>query len=302
MRRNTLLHSLVAALALAAPALAQTFVLDFEDRPIGLAPIPAGYGGIADWGSWASSGAVDPNYPPASGVVRVFSVGLQRSILFGQDVVFDGANVVSALPFSWELSYQGQVVATSAVLAPNTGGPAVWLASGYAGLVDSLRYVSAVNVHGVDDFTYTIPGGTLGTTYCAPAVANSTGNPGVIELTGSATALDNDVTLTALDLPNNAFGYFLTSRTQGLVNQPGGSQGVLCLGGSIGRYTGAGQIQNTGALGSFSLALDLTQTPQPTGFVSIVAGETWNFTTWHRDAVAGAATSNFTDAVAVQFL
>jgi hypothetical protein len=301
MRHIKLSLGLYAALALAATATAQTVVLDFEDRPSGLMPLPAGYGGIADWGSWASTDAVDPNYPAASGVVKIFSVGLQRSIVFGQDLVFEGANVVSALPFSWEMTYQGQVVATSAVLMPNTGGPAVWLASGYAGLVDTLRYVSAVNVHGVDDFTYTIPSGSIGTNYCTPAVSNSTGTSGAIEATGSATALDDDLTLTALDLPLNAFGYFLTSRTQGLVNQPGGSQGVLCLGGSIGRYTGPGQIQNTGALGSFSLQLDLTQTPQPTGFVAVIAGETWNFQTWHRDAIAGNATSNFTDAVTILF-
>ncbi|MEZ6015053.1 MAG: hypothetical protein R3F49_08070 [Planctomycetota bacterium] len=301
MRTTTLLATALSALALATSSAAQTVVLDFEGLPSGLAPMPAGYGGVADWGSWASSGLVDPNYPAASGTVKILSVGLQRSIVFGQDVVFDGANVVSALPFSWEMSYQGQVVATSAVLSPNTGGPAVWLGSGYTGLVDSLRYISAVNVHGVDDFTYTIPGGTLGSSYCGPAVPNSTGSAGVIEATGSETAADNDVTLTALDLPNQAFGFFLTSMTQGSVAQPGGSQGVLCLGGAIGRYVGAGQIQNTGATGSFSLALDLTQTPQPNGFVSITAGGTWNFQAWHRDTSGGNATSNFTDAVQIQF-
>ncbi len=298
---HQLLSAAFAALALGALAPAQTVVLDFEDRPMGLAPIPPGYGGVADWGSWASSGAVDLNYPPASGTRRVFSVGLQRSIVFGQDVVFDGANVVSALPFQWELFYQGQVVATSATLSPNTGGPSVWLASGYTGLVDSLRYISAVNVHAVDDFTYTIPGGTLGTAYCNPAVPNSTGAPGAIEATGDSAASANDLTLTALDLPNNAFGFFLASRTQSLVNQPGGSLGVLCLGGAIGRYVGPGQIKNTGSTGSFELVLDLAATPQPTGSVAIAAGETWNFQAWHRDVTMGAATSNFTHAVAVTF-
>jgi hypothetical protein len=51
--------------------------------------------------------------------------------------------------------------------------------------------------------------------------------------------------------------------TQGNVPQPG-SLGVLCLGGSIGRYVGPGQIQNTGGTGAFCLLLDLTQTPTPT--------------------------------------
>jgi hypothetical protein len=151
------------------------------------------------------------------------------------------------------------------------------------------------------EFTYVLGGGTLGTNYCGPAVVNSTGNSGEIEATGSLVASSNDVTLTASNLPNNAFGYFLTSRTQGSIPQPGGSLGVLCLGGSIGRYVGPGQIKNTGLLGSFDLALDLTQTPTPTGLVPVVAGETWNFQTWHRDSVGGATASNFTNGLALPF-
>jgi hypothetical protein len=141
----------------------------------------------------------------------------------------------------------------------------------------------------------------VGTNYCQ-AIANSTGNPGVIGAIGSAVRADNDVTLQASSLPNSAFGYFLTSQTQGFVPNPGGSMGNLCLGGSIGRYVGAGQVQNTGAIGSFELVLDLGQTPTPTGLVSVLAGETWNFQSWHRDAVGGVATSNFTNGLSVDFL
>jgi len=141
--------------------------------------------------------------------------------------------------------------------------------------------------------------GNLGTNYCSPGVANSTGHPGVITAFGRRTVAGNDVTLRAQGLPSNAFGYFLTSRTQGSLGQPGGSLGVLCLGGSIGRYVGPGQIKNTGDIGEFSLVLDLTQTPTPTGPVSIAPGETWNFQSWHRDAVGGAATSNFTNGLSV---
>jgi hypothetical protein len=139
----------------------------------------------------------------------------------------------------------------------------------------------------------------IGSSYCGPAVVNSTGNSGTISGMGSTVVANNNVTLVADNLPNNAFGYFLTSRTQGLVPQPGGSLGVLCLGGSIGRYTGPGQIQNSGSMGSFDLLLDLTQTPTPTGLVAVAAGETWNFQAWHRDAVGGAAVSNFTNGLQV---
>ncbi len=159
---------------------------------------------------------------------------------------------------------------------------------------------NAFAFHDIDDFGPPGPG-SPGTNYCSPAVANSTGASGAISATGSATVATNNLSLQASSLPLNAFGFFLTSRTQGSVNQPGGSQGVLCLGGQIGRYVGPGQIKNSGATGSFSLALNLPTTPTPTGPVAVVAGETWNFQCWYRDAVGGSATSNFTNGLSVVF-
>ena len=286
------------AIALAGAASAQTVVLDFENLT-GFAPMPAGYGGVSDWGSWAHSDTPDPNYPPASGAVRIFSVGLQQPIVFGQDVVFEGANVVTALPFSWKLYHQGQLVHTSAVQQANTGGPAVWLASGYAGPVDSIEYDSPVNVHSVDDFTYSIGTGTIGTTFCSGVNINSTGTDGKLQGTGSTLALDNDVTLRAYDLPLQSFGYVIVSRTQGFV--PGPTGPVLCINGQIGRFVGPGQIQNSGTTGEWSLTLDLNQVPQPTGFVGTVAGDTWNFQGWYRDSVGGFATSEFTTGLEITF-
>ncbi|MEM1450357.1 MAG: hypothetical protein AAGI22_14670 [Planctomycetota bacterium] len=145
------------------------------------------------------------------------------------------------------------------------------------------------------------PDATIGTNYCV-AAPNSTGATGSISATGSLVATENNVTLSASMLPTTSFGFFLTSQTQGFVVGPGGSQGNLCLGGAVGRYVGAGQIQNTGQTGGFELTLDLTQTPTPVGFVTVQAGETWNFQAWHRDAVGGSATSNFTDGLEIAFL
>jgi len=140
-----------------------------------------------------------------------------------------------------------------------------------------------------------------GTSYCGPAPLNSTGASSVISASGSAVASLNLLTLRAQNLPNNAFGFFLTSATAGFVANPGGSVGNLCLGGAIGRYVGPGQIKNTGATGAFELALNLTQTPTPTGFVTIMAGDTRRFQGWHRDAVSGVAVSNFTDGLEIVF-
>jgi hypothetical protein len=141
---------------------------------------------------------------------------------------------------------------------------------------------------------------SVGVNYCTANV-NSTGQTGLITGSGSASVAANNLTIEASRLPNNAFGYFLTSLSQASTPNPGGSLGILCLGGSIGRYTGPGQIQNTGATGAFSLLLNLNQVPTPTGFVAAVAGETRNFQAWHRDSVGGAAVSNFTNGLEVTF-
>ena len=54
----------------------------------------------------------------------------------------------------------------------------------------------------------------------------------------------------------------------------------------------------SGDLGTFT---DLAATPHPTGVVAAASGDTRRFHAWHRDAVLGQATSNFTDAVSESF-
>ena len=144
--------------------------------------------------------------------------------------------------------------------------------------------------------------GGIGVPYCGPAVANSTGASATMSASGSATVANNDLVLEANDLPLNAFGFFLTSTTQGFSPMPGGSAGNLCLGGSIGRFVGPGQIQNSGSTGSISLATDNSQWPTPGGLIQVNAGETWNCQAWYRDmSMGGGATSNFTDGLEITF-
>lgn len=140
----------------------------------------------------------------------------------------------------------------------------------------------------------------LGQSYCGPSVVNSSGASGLLQAVGQDLAIANDVTLIASDLPQNVFGYFITSQTQGFAAMPGGSQGNLCLSGSIGRYLAA--VASTGDGGCLVLPIDLTAIPQPSGFASVVAGDTWNFQTWFRDSVGGMATSNFSDGLEILFL
>lgn len=137
-----------------------------------------------------------------------------------------------------------------------------------------------------------------GQAYCSPAVANSTGGPGTIRSLGSPVALDGLLELHAADLPNFQFAYFLASQTTALIVGPGGSQGNLCLGGSIGRFNA--QVGGTNAMGEFSIVVDTRNLPDPLPAV-VAGGQTWNFQCWYRDSNP-SATSNFTDAVQHTFL
>jgi hypothetical protein len=141
---------------------------------------------------------------------------------------------------------------------------------------------------------------SFGAPYCS-SNPNSTGLEATIRAAGTPTVTQNDVTLIAEGLPVGSFSFFLTSQSRGFVMNPLGSQGNLCLGGSIGRYVGPGQIQQAGAGGMVALALDLQQMPTPNGLVAAQVGETWNFQAWHRDAVSGSATSNFTGGIEILF-
>ena len=162
------------------------------------------------------------------------------------------------------------------------------------------RWLRFVVEAAIDDLTVSagLLGGSLGTRYCSPR--SSTPAPsGRIDLSGSAVAADNDLTLTGSFLPTSQFCYFVASQSQASIPNPGGSMGVLCLGSPIARFKN--QIQNTGATGSASIAVDLTNVPLPPAFgYAVQPGETWNWQLWYRDVLIGP-TSNFTDAISLTF-
>ncbi len=103
----------------------------------------------------------------------------------------------------------------------------------------------------------------------------------------------------ARDLPPNVFGFLLVSKHAAYVNLPGGSQGRLLLGGTVGRYNG--QIISSNNLGSADFVINPMAIPQGNGIVQSAIGDTWRFQVWHRDLVNGLATSNFTNGCAVTF-
>ncbi len=140
----------------------------------------------------------------------------------------------------------------------------------------------------------------IGTNYCSPAIANSTGAPAAILALGSEVVASNDLTMTVSGLPPNTFAMFVTSQTQGYAFPVPGSQGALCVTGFPGRFNRPGQIQSSGSSGSLVFPVDLTSLPTPIGFTAAQPGDTWNFQAWYRDANP-TVTSNFTDAVGITF-
>ena len=135
----------------------------------------------------------------------------------------------------------------------------------------------------------------LGASYCGPVVPNSTGVPGVVRAFGLVNANQNVLFLTADQLPNGEFGYFLVSRTQGIYVPPS-SLGFLCILGDIGRYN---QAANVIPGPTHTIQVDLFNLPtNAPGSQWVMPGETLNFQCWYRDV---GNTNNFTDGLSIQF-
>lgn len=141
----------------------------------------------------------------------------------------------------------------------------------------------------------------VGTGYC-PTDVNIIGQEGLLYGSGLGIA-GTDLELHAAALPPNQFGMFIAGRANGVVPNPGGGRGNLCLSGAtIGRYQT--QIRNSGPVGFFSLLIDTNAIPQGSVTVPALPGETWFFQAWYRDVdpITLLATSNFTRGLRVQFL
>ncbi|MEM8713281.1 MAG: hypothetical protein AAGG01_20235, partial [Planctomycetota bacterium] len=172
-------------------------------------------------------------------------------------------------------------------LAPSADGRALLL-SGYFSSFDGMATEGAFQL---------ACDGAPGSVYCS-ASAHSSGVPANLFAVGTNVVAQNDLVLRSSTLPPSVPGYFLTSRTTALA-QPIGSEGTLCLGGTIGRFLGPGQVLHSGAAGQVQLTVDLHALPQPTGAVSGIAGEAWHFQLWFRDWAPTGATSNFSDGLQV---
>ncbi|MEZ5975865.1 MAG: FG-GAP-like repeat-containing protein [Planctomycetota bacterium] len=143
--------------------------------------------------------------------------------------------------------------------------------------------------------------GEFGTNLVCTSQANSTGAVAALSVTGSEHVQVGNTHLVCEQLPPATFTMFLAATGEIAGVMPAGSSGTLCLGGSIGRYNAAGQLQVSDAAGRAVLPVDLTQVPQPTGPMTVTAGQTLYFQAWFRDIVGGQQTSNFSSAQSVMF-
>jgi len=126
---------------------------------------------------------------------------------------------------------------------------------------------------------------------------NSTGDRGFLTLTGNRSTTSMKVAR-ASALPRAQFALLLVADGNGSVPAVGGGQGLLCLGGTIGRYVG--QIQLTDVNGRAEFDVDPAALPLGATSVAAVPGDVLRFQVWHRDFVGGA-TSNLTNAVRLVF-
>ncbi|MEO1699686.1 MAG: hypothetical protein AAFU73_20525 [Planctomycetota bacterium] len=131
-------------------------------------------------------------------------------------------------------------------------------------------------------------------------VPNSTGQAGRLSFVGSRWIQVNDFSVRASDLPPDQFGLLLNGTGGAFVPNPGGSDGNLCLGGTLGRHNAS--IQSSGPAGEILFPTDLGAIPQPSQFLSVTSGTALRFQVWHRDGSATSPSSNFTEARRVRFL
>ena len=127
------------------------------------------------------------------------------------------------------------------------------------------------------------------------ALPTSLGIPMALTGTGTPLVAADDLQLTASSVPPFNFGYFLMASGQGFMPSPPGSQGNLCLGGSLFRFNRTGEIQFAGASGSTTFHPVAAQLPSGAIWLP---GSTWNYQYWSRDT---GQLSNFSNLASITF-
>ena len=130
----------------------------------------------------------------------------------------------------------------------------------------------------------------FGTNYCTSS-PNSTGSASTISAGGSASLADQDLTLTADNIPASQFGIFYFGPAQ--LSLPFGN-GTRCVGGSAGEPTyRLPVISESGGLLTHSIDF----ASQGANLAAVQAdGGSVNFQCWYRDPLGGGANFDLSDA------
>jgi len=137
--------------------------------------------------------------------------------------------------------------------------------------------------------------------YCNPGDGHAN-NAATIAV--SSCTLSGTVTLDLANAPSGQFTYALLGDGNGIISQPPGAKGDLCVtGGScLGRYAkDVGVISGSGTF-STDISNSISGGPNfgiPTCGGNIQSGETWNFQYWHRQPMGQPST--FSEAISVTF-
>ncbi len=136
----------------------------------------------------------------------------------------------------------------------------------------------------------------LGTPTCV-GVPNATGQPALLTARGSDYAHFGYVDFFGSSFPPLSVGLLVAAPLQSFVANPAGSQGNLCLGGTLRRLG----HRPADAQGNWSLAYELPAAGSiPPNQPAITPGTTWHFQAWYRQP-GTPPTSNFSGALEITF-
>ena len=209
------------------------------------------------------------------------------------------------------ISLDGSVVHGECVAGPSAE-PYVWSEQGgvnftfsefagiHAGGINTSGWVIATGGMSSDGMTYIANGGSMGTfwvdfdpvissSFCENSTADTEGQ---LDVLGTPLVCDGFLVVRASEVPPMQAMTMLASTEQNIL--PVAGVGDLCLGAPVGRFP-VGQIDSAGC---FEQAVDLTALPTSSGTVPALAGATWHFQAWYREA---PGQSNFTEAASVTF-
>lgn len=132
---------------------------------------------------------------------------------------------------------------------------------------------------------------------------SSTGMSARLRAQGTASVAANDVTLTVTNLPAGAPCLFINSASFAAVpiQNLGGGQGTLLLGGHIGRFVAPGQAMAASPFGAAWIPIDVGRLPASSGWLALQPGDSRAFQVWYRDTDGGNPTSNLSDAIELTF-